>query len=266
MLDPVRVTESSDGAPSGLLASGGGGGQRAGVMVRIAIALVGVIALAVGATAAFVLRSDTAAVVALIGGFALLITAVVLPRVSEIGVSTDGLTLKLTKDAAAAGAPKTASLLESTGLADYATAYGVVDAELRGDEQYYAARVHLQDSLVRRARAIAFANKIPAAEVRSLFLHGSPVLRTLSIGLMQGDPSTTDAALLASAISSSLSANEQYQALLLVRDRWAQWSREDRELLRHRIATTGFTQGSDRSALAGQILSLPDGPGPGGQP
>jgi hypothetical protein len=220
----------------------------------------------VGAPAAFVLRSDTAAVVALIGGFALLITAVVLPRVSEIGVSTDGLTLKLTKDAAAAGAPKTASLLESTGLADYATAYGVVNAELRGNEQYDAARVHLQDSLVRRARAIAFSNTIPAAEVRSLFLHGSPVLRTLSIGLMQGDPSTTDAGLLASAITDPLSGNEQYQALLLVRDRWTRWSGEDRELLRHRINTTAFTPGSDRSALAAQIVALPDGPGPGGQP
>src|SRR5689334_3765277 len=88
------------------------------------------------------------------------------------------MTLKLTADAAAAGAPKAASLLESSGLADYAAAYGIVNTELREKEEFRAARVHLQDSVVRRARAFAFANKIPAAEVRALFLHGSPVLRT----------------------------------------------------------------------------------------
>lgn len=236
------------------------------MLVRTAIALIGVLALATGATAAFVLRSEIAAVTALVGGFALLIVAVVLPRLSELGVSSEGVTLKLTRDAAAAGAPKTASLLESTGLADYATAYGVVNAELRGMEQFADARVYLQDSLVRRARAIAFANKVPAAEVRALFLHGSPVLRTLSIGLMQGDPSTTDAALLASAISVPLSANEQYQALVLTKDTWRRWSREDRELLRHRIRTTDFTPDSDRSGVATEILALPDRPGPGEQP
>jgi hypothetical protein len=116
---------------------------------------------------------------------------------------------------------------------------------------------------VRRARAVAFANKIPAAEVRSLFLHGSPVLRTLSIGMMQGDPSTTDAALLASAISSPCSPNEQYQALVLTKDLWTRWSRADRELLQHRIRTTDFPSGSDRSAAAAEVLALTCGPASG---
>src|SRR5690242_15031201 len=74
------------------------------------------------------------------------------------------------------------------GLGEYAAAYGIVNTELRDIEQYKAARVHLQDSLVRRARAVAFA-------------------------------------LLASAISSPGSPNEQYQALVLARDLWTRWSR-----------------------------------------
>jgi hypothetical protein len=240
-----------------------GPAERWGKRDRTAIGVVGILALACGGTAAFMLASETAAVASLIGGFALLILAAVLPRLAEVGVSTEGVTLKLTKDAAAAGAPKAASLLESTGLADYAAAYGVVNTELRDNKEYKAARVYLQDSLVRRARAVAFANKIPAAEVRSLFLHGSPVLRTLSIGMMQGDPSTTDAALLASAISSPCSPNEQYQALVLTKDLWTRWSRADRELLQHRIRTTDFPSGSDRSAAAAEVLALTCGPASG---
>jgi len=73
---------------------------------------------------------------------------------------------------------------------------------------------------------------------------------------MQGDPSTTDAALLASAISSPLSANEQYQALVLARDIWNRWSRADRELLQHRTRTTDFPPGSDRAAAAALVLAL----------
>ena len=208
--------EDVDREPGRTGASGGRPGVP-GSLVQVAIGLFGFLALVGGGAATFVLQSETGAVAALVGGFALLIAAAVLPRLTEVGVSTEGMTLKLTADAAAAGAPKAASLLESSGLADYAAAYGIVNAELREKEEFRAARVHLQDSVVRRARAFAFANKIPAAEVRALFLHGSPVLRTLAIGMMQGDPSTTDAALLASAISSPLSANEQYQALVLAR-------------------------------------------------
>jgi hypothetical protein len=256
------VTEDLEREPANLRASGGRQGAL-GSLDRTAIGLIGFLALSCGGTAAFVLRSETAAVATLVGGFALVIVASTLPRLAEVGVSTEGVTLKLTEDAAAAGAPKAASLLESTGLADYAAAYGVVNSELRGMEEFRAARVYLQDSLVRRARAVAFANKIPAAEVRSLFLHGSPVLRTLSIGMMQGDPSTTDASLLASAISSPLSANEQYQALVLARDLWTRWSRADRELLQHRIRTTDFPSGSDRSAAAAEVLALAGGPGSG---
>jgi hypothetical protein len=207
------MSEDADREPAGAGASGGGG--RPGVpgsLVQVAIGVFGFLALVGGGAATFVLRSETAAVAALVGGFALLIAAAVLPRLTEVGVSTEGMTLKLTADAAAAGAPKAASLLES--------------------------------------------NKIPAAEVRALFLHGSPVLRTLAIGMMQGDPSTTDAALLASAISSPLSANEQYQALVLARDIWNRWSRADRELLQHRTRTTDFPPGSDRAAAAALVLAL----------
>jgi hypothetical protein len=227
-----------------------------GLPDRAVIAVIGFLALASGAAATFLLPSETAAVAMLVGGFALLIVAAVLPRLAEVGISTGGVTLKLTKDAVAAGAPKAASLLESSGLAEYAAAYGVVNTELREKKEFRDARVHLQDSLVERARAFAFVNKIPAAEVRALFLHGSPVLRTLSIGMMRGDPSTTDAALLASAISSPCSPNEQYQALVLTRDLWTRWSEADRELLQHRVRTTDFPADSDRSAAAAQVLAL----------
>jgi hypothetical protein len=220
----------------------------------------GVVALAAGGVAAFVLRSESAAVTTLIGGFVLVIVALILPRLSELGFGADGFTLKLTADARDAGAPTVAATMESTELGEYATAYALVNAELRADPRYDQARVHLQDSLVRRARAVAFANKIPAVEVQSMFRDGSPVLRVLSIGMMQGDPSTADAALLAKAISEPRSANEQYQALVLIRQTWPRWTREDRELFQHRVSTTDFPPASDRSVEAAELLSLPIDP------
>ena len=63
---------------------------------------------------------------------------------------------------------------------------------------------------------MAFGSKIPAAEVRALFLEGSPVLRILGIGFMQGDPSTADVGLLASSVTAPASPNEQFQALAVI--------------------------------------------------
>ena len=158
------MTEDLEREPANLRASGGRQGAL-GSLDRTAIGLIGFLALSCGGTAAFVLRSETAAVATLVGGFALVIVASTLPRLAEVGVSTEGVTLKLTEDAAAAGAPKAASLLESTGLADYAAAYGVVNSELRGMEEFRAARVYLQDSLVRRARAVAYPGRRGALAV-----------------------------------------------------------------------------------------------------
>lgn len=227
------------------------------LLLRLGAAAVGVVALIAGGVSAFVLKSDSAAVAVLAAGTALLIVVLILPRLSEVNVGTGGVSLKLTLEAAATGAPTAATVMESSGLSRFAIAYEIVHSELRGEPDYERARVHLQDVLVERARSMAFGSKIPASEVRALFLDGSPVLRTLSIGIMKGDPSTADTGLLASAIVAPASANEQYQALELVEQLWVRWTREEREYLRSRIRAADFQPGTDRSSLAARILDLP---------
>src|SRR5689334_8730127 len=79
------MSEDADREPAGAGASGGGG--RPGVpgsLVQVAIGVFGFLALVGGGAATFVLRSETAAVAALVGGFALLIAAAVLPRLTEV--------------------------------------------------------------------------------------------------------------------------------------------------------------------------------------
>ncbi|HEY4421487.1 MAG TPA: hypothetical protein VGN22_18315 [Pseudonocardia sp.] len=232
------------------------------VLVRFGIAAVGVLALIAGSVGSFVLGSDAAAVAVLAAGTALLIVAVVLPRLSEFDVRTDGVSLKLTQEAAASGAPIAATVMESSGLSRFAIAYEIVHADLRGDPGLDRARVHLQDVLVERARAMAFGSKIPAAEVRALFLEGSPVLRILGIGFMKGDPSTADVGLLASAVAAPASPNEQFQALAVIEQLWSRWSRDERQYLQSRIRSTDFPPDTGRSARAAGILDLPVEPRP----
>jgi len=249
------MSEDVDREPAGAGASGGGRPGVPGSLVQVAIGLFGFLALVGGGAATFVLQSETGAVAALVGGFALLIAAAVLPRLTEVGVSTEGMTLKLTADAAAAGAPKAASLLESSGLADYAAAYGIVNTELREKDEFRAARVHLQDSVVRRARAFAFANKIPAAEVRALFLHGTGAANARhrdDAGRSLDDRRrTARLGHLLSALSERAVPGPRAGE-----DIWNRWSRADRELLQHRTRTTDFPPGSDRAAAAALVLAL----------
>jgi hypothetical protein len=232
------------------------------VLVRLGIAAIGVLALIAGGVGAFVLGSDAAAVAVLAAGTALLIVALVLPRLSELDVRADGVSLKLTQEAADSGAPTAAAVMEHSGLSRFAIAYEIVHSELRGNPEFERARVHLQDILVERARSMAFGSKIPAPEVRALFLEGSPVLRTLSIGIMKGDPSTADVGLLASAVVAPASANEQYQALGVIEQLWSRWNRDEREYLHSRIRSTDFPPGTDRSKRAAGILDLPVEPRP----
>lgn len=231
--------------------------------MRFGIAAAGVLALIAGGVASFVLESDAGAVAVLAAGTVLLIVAVVLPRLSEFDVLTGGISLKLTQEAAASGAPIAATVMENSGLSRFAIAYEIVHAELWGDDPgLNRAGVHLQDVLLERARAMAVASKIPAAEVRALFLQGSPVLRIVGIGFMKGDPSTADVGLLASAVAAPASPNEQFQALAVIEQLWTRWSHDERQYLQSRIRSTDFPPGTERSARAAGILDLPVEPRP----
>lgn len=75
---------------------------------------------------------------------------------------------------------------------------------------YRDAKVHLQDRLVERAAALAELEKFEAGEARELLKNGTPTMRVLALGLMEGDPSLADGATILSAIADSRSGNEQF--------------------------------------------------------
>lgn len=135
-------------------------------------------------------------------------------RVERVSVSATGLELRLTRQISELGAPKTARILDRSDLASFAESYALVREEL-GDPAYRDAKVHLQDRLVERAAALAELEKFEAGEAREPFKNGTPTMRVLALGLMEGDPSLADGATILSAIADSRSGNEQFHGLRL---------------------------------------------------
>jgi hypothetical protein len=97
-----------------------------------------------------------------------------------------------------------------------------------------------------------------ATEVRALFKNGSPMMRVLTLGLMQGDPSLADGPTIVSAIADSRSANEQFQGLTLALLCWHNLARSDRHAIQSAVKDNPYIQpGTDRQSLADQLLALP---------
>jgi hypothetical protein len=90
-------------------------------------------------------------------------------------------------------APKAAQILQRTNLASFAESYAFIHQELDVLE-YRDVEVHLQELLVERSAGIARREKFDASEVRTLFKNGSPMLRALALGLMEGDSCLADGA------------------------------------------------------------------------
>jgi hypothetical protein len=170
-------------------------------------------------------------------------------------VSASGLDLAFSREIAELGAPRTAKILDRTDLASYAESYGFVHDDLRHPD-FRNARVHLQDLLVERASAAARRQKFDAAEVRSLFKEGSPIVRVLVLGLMEGDLSLADGATILSAIIDSRSGNEQYHGLWLALHCWRNLSKSERVAVQSAIVDSPFiADDKDRQRLAEQIAT-----------
>ncbi|HEY1917491.1 MAG TPA: hypothetical protein VGH27_18135 [Streptosporangiaceae bacterium] len=222
--------------------------------------LLGVAGLALLAAAVVRIVGDAsgAGLVALVvAGGLLLVSPFVIARVEKLSVSTSGFEVQLAQDMSDLGAPKAARILDQTDLAKFAESYRFVHSELEGND-YYRAKIHLQDLLVEGAAALASNEKFDAAEVRRLFASAAPTMRVLVLGLMQGDPSLADGATILSAISDPRSKNEQYQGLLLAQACWRRLAKAERVAIRYVIQDDpGIRSGSSRWQAAQDILNLP---------
>jgi hypothetical protein len=221
------------------------------------LGLVGFALLAAAAARVIYTSSGAGIVTLMVIGAVLLVSPFVIARLERLSTGSSASELPLTREIAVLGAPNAARILGQADLARFAEAYGVAGKEL-DDPAYETAKVHLQNLLVQRAAALAHQEKFEPAEVRSLFMNGSPELRVLAIGLMKGDPSLADGATILAAIADPKSANEQYQGLELAKLCWPELSRSVRTAIHSVIADSSEIRTSlDRGRIAAELRSLP---------
>jgi hypothetical protein len=191
-----------------------------------------------------------------LAGAALLVFPLVHERLEGMKLSATSVELTLSRSIVEMGAPKAAQLLERSGLIGMVESYEFVRREL-ADPCYEPARVRLQDALVEQAASLARTEKLNPEEVRRIFREGSPLLRVLTIGLMEGDQSLGDYSVVLSAISTSRSANEQYHGLRLARLLWRKFSEGERAaVLAAADADPNITPGSDRGELLDELRAM----------
>jgi hypothetical protein len=232
-------------------------------LIRNPAWLLGVIGLALlisSGIRVIVTSNGSGLVTIIVAGAVLLVSPFIINRVERLSVSTSGLDLQLARDVADLGAPKAAQILDRTDLARFAESYAFVHKELEG-QQYYNAKIHLQDLLVTHAAALSSSEKFDPTEVRTLFANAAPTMRVLVLGLMQGDISLADSRTTRAAIENPETANEQYQGLVLAMLCWRRLPGPDRAAIKHAIRNDPDIQaGEARGQIANEILSLPDSP------
>ncbi|TWD83076.1 hypothetical protein FB561_4231 [Kribbella amoyensis] len=202
-------------------------------------------------------RDDEVSTAALIVGAVLLVLPLVVDRLEKFSVTPQGFDFEFTQQVANLGAPKTAGLLEQTGMARDLETYAFVYNELT-DPDLLPYRKRLLDKLVAEATSAATTHRFDAEEVHKLFYAGSPVMRVLALGLMEGDPSLLSPDILRSAIAESRTGNEQYHGLKLAERAWPRLSQPTRTELSALIRSdVHIHEDPDRTRLAQRILARP---------
>lgn len=201
-------------------------------------------------------ESDALVGLALVGA-ALLVIPLLYERLESMKVSATSVELTLSKSIVELGAPKAAQLLERSGLTSMVESYEFVRRQL-ADSSYKAARIRLQDALVEQAASLSRTEKLDSKEVQRIFRDGAPLLRVLTLGLMEGDPSLADTSVVVSAVSMSRSANEQFHGLVLAKYLWRNLSAGDRAaVLASADADPRISQDTDRRALVEELRATP---------
>ncbi|MEV0284959.1 MULTISPECIES: hypothetical protein [unclassified Kribbella] len=223
------------------------------VVARAACLLAGAALLVTSIVALFADVDQTSLFAVLVAGLLLLIMPTIADRIRKLRLGRFEVQLVRQIAASARGAAQT---LQRLGLGRELDAYATVYTELRGPE-LSDVRGMVLDRIVDRVAGAARVEKFDKDEVRTMFTEGTPVMRVLALGLMEGDPSLVDAAVLHEAVSRSSSANEQYHALRLVRDQWSRLTPPERSNLRSAIeASSQIEPGTARHRLADEIRML----------
>jgi hypothetical protein len=222
---------------------------------KVLLGVIGLALLVVGVVKVLAASSASGVITLVIAGALLLVSPFIIDRLEGVSVSMTSFDFRFSREISELGAPKTAQILQRT-LGSFVESYALI-REAMGQPRYHEARVQLQDLLVERSAAIARREKLEASEVRTLFKNGSPLMRVLVVGLMQGDPSLADGATITAAIADARTKNEQYQGLRLAEQCWHRLPRSEQQAIRTAISSADIPPGSDRRPLADSVLSRP---------
>jgi hypothetical protein len=197
-------------------------------------------------------ESDAVVALALVGA-ALLVIPLLYERIESLKISATAVELTLSKAIVELGAPKAAQLLERSGLTGMVESYEFIRREL-ADPSFLGARIRLQDALVDQAASLSRTQRLDPKEVQRIFREGPPLLRVLTLGLMEGDPSLADPSVVVSAIATSRTANEQYHGLVLAKLLWRTLSTGERAaVLAAADSDPRIAQDTHRSALVEEL-------------
>jgi hypothetical protein len=252
-------------------------GREGGTVVSVSVAGIGVLLLAVGVVGG-PLGWDVGGVAPfLIVGAVLLVVAIVHDRVSEVQFQAAGVSLGLLLSKVESQSSRAiVKELERLGVADLTAAYEFVHAEMKQfDDLLFASpppervsnlRVILQDQLVEQARDRAEEVEErgdPGPDKKLLnraLTSDSEAGRAIALGVGKAYPNLITLGTLERNIRESLSANEQFHALLLANDKLGNLNARQRRRLRHIIEDelhserSYIAEDSDRRSRAESIL------------
>jgi len=232
-------------------------------VVARAICLIVGAGLLVSAVVGLFADAGNLTIAILVAGGLLVLVPTVVDRLETLAMGADGVSLKLVQQVAASGAPHTAKALQKLGLGPEIDAYGRFYLELAGDAHQEIRSVVL-DRIISDVAGASAVEKFDRDEVLQLFHEGTPVMRMMALGLMEGDLSLVDPQVLLEGVSRSLTGNEQFHALNLAYRAWDRLSPADRTELKAAIKRSVHLDfGPGRQTLANKVLDLPIERAPG---
>lgn len=227
------------------------------IVARILCLLLGAALVVAGLVGLFTDVDQGPLLIVLVAGLLLLIVPSIVDRIRSMRIGE--FEVDLIRQIAE-NARKTADILRRHGMGPELDAYASIYLELHSPD-LAAVRGQVLDRLTQRVSQASAVEKFDSAEVRDLFLHGSPIVRVLALGLIEGDLSLVDSDVLLDAVNRSLTAYEQFHALKVTRNGWGRLTPEARRQLMVSIdANPQIQAGSDRRDLAEEIRGLAGSP------
>jgi hypothetical protein len=219
-------------------------------LLRWAVLVCGAAVLAVAAVGAARGWSSTGLWILVVAGAVCLLMALIADKITGIVLKHGNTTLQVELD-------KTVQAdLEVTSLAGAAGIYSFVHNQLGNDPSSKGVKVKLQDQIVAMVKEKSFSQHVDPKSVDEILKSGSPAVRVLVFGLLQGDGTLVTVERLRKGIMESKSGNEQYHALLATQMHWSTFSPDEKEELRGYVKEAPYIkEDPDRKNVADEILA-----------